>query len=69
MNFKDLLTSKKITMYGLAKKANIGQGTVNEIANGKRKSITLPTAVKIAAALEVDIETVNKCIGSEGDGV
>jgi transcriptional regulator with XRE-family HTH domain len=62
MTFKELLTSKGFTMYKLAKKANVGQGTINEIANCKRKAIKLDTAVKIATALNVDIETVNHAI-------
>jgi transcriptional regulator with XRE-family HTH domain len=68
MNFKDLLKSKGFTMYKLAKKTELGQCTINQIANGKRKSIKLPTAVKIAKALNVDIETVNRSIGSEFNG-
>lgn len=67
MNFKDLLSSKKMTMYKLAKEANLGQGTINEIANNKRKSIKLDTATKISKVLDVDIETIVKCIKEETD--
>ncbi len=52
-------------MYRLAKEAKVGQGTINEIANGKRKSIKLDTATKISKVLNVDIETIDKCIREE----
>lgn len=65
MSFKELLDSKNMTRYELAKKAEIGQCTVHEIASGKRKSIRLETAAKIAQVLNVNIETINKCIGEE----
>ncbi|WP_291563618.1 MULTISPECIES: helix-turn-helix domain-containing protein [unclassified Clostridium] len=65
MNLKELIEEKGMTMYRVAKEGNIGQSTVNEIANGKREHIELGTAVKIAKVLNVDVEEIYKCIGGK----
>ncbi|MBU3107182.1 helix-turn-helix domain-containing protein [Clostridium gasigenes] len=62
MTFKELLKEKNITMYRLAKQTKLGQGTINEIANGKRKDIQLDTGIKIANILGVDAQLINDCI-------
>jgi len=67
MTFKELLKEKKVTMYEVAKVGGIGQSTVNEIANGKRKHIKLETAIKIANVLNVDVEKIYSCIRGEVD--
>jgi transcriptional regulator with XRE-family HTH domain len=65
ITLKELAKAKKTTMYRIAKDSKLGQSTINEIFNGKRKKIQLSTATKIAKALGVDVETVNKCIGGD----
>lgn len=67
MTFKELLKEKKVTMYEVAKVGGIGQSTVNEIANGKRKHIKLETAIKISNVLNVDVKEIYKCIGGKTD--
>jgi transcriptional regulator with XRE-family HTH domain len=67
MGLKELLHQNNMSMYRLAKEAKIGQATVCEIANGKRKAITVQTASKIAEVLGVDIEVIQKCIGGENN--
>lgn len=62
MTLKKLLAEKDITMYKLAKDTGLGQSTINEIVNGKRKSIKLDTAIKIAAVLDTGAEEIYKSI-------
>jgi len=68
LNLKELIDKKKTTMYKLAKETNLGQSTINEIVNGKRKSIRLETAAKIADFLNVDLRVVKDCIGGDNNG-
>ncbi|MCX7884275.1 MAG: helix-turn-helix transcriptional regulator [Caloramator sp.] len=58
MTLKQLLNENKISMYKLAKKAGVGQSTVHEIVSGKRKRISLASAIKIADALNITVETL-----------
>lgn len=65
MGLKELIKNKGTTMYKLAKDTGLGQGTICEIANGKRKCIKLDTAMKISKVLNEKVEVIYKCI--EGD--
>lgn len=65
MSLKKILEKKGMTMYRVAKDGKIGQGTVNEIVNGKRKHIKLDTAIKMAEVLDVDVEEIYRCIGGK----
>lgn len=65
MTLKELAEKKGKSMYRIAKDSNLGQCTVNDIFNGRRKTIHLRTANKIAKELGIDVETVNKCIGGD----
>lgn len=58
MNFKKLIESKGLTMYKLAKQAQIGQSTVNQLANKKRLSANMNTLTSIASVLKVSVDVV-----------
>jgi transcriptional regulator with XRE-family HTH domain len=62
MKLKELIKNKGTTMYQLAKDTGLGQGTICEIANGKRKHIQLETAMKISKALGERVEVIYKYI-------
>lgn len=65
MTFKELLKTKGISMYKLAKDSKLGQATICEIANGNRTNIRFETALKIAKTLDVDVQIIKTCIGSD----
>jgi transcriptional regulator with XRE-family HTH domain len=58
LNFKQLIDSKGLTMYKLAKDAGVGKSTVSQLATGKRKTAYMGTLVKIAKALNVSVDDV-----------
>lgn len=67
MNIKEILIKKKITMYRLAKATGLGQSTICEIVNGKRKHIKLETAMKISSELGIGIEAFYEYIGGNSN--
>lgn len=54
-NVEKIMKSKGWTNYKLAKEAGLGQSTVHEIMNGKKKTPNSTTLQKMAAALEVSV--------------
>lgn len=58
MNFKELIISKNLTMYQLAKNSELGQSTINQLANKKRQSANMDTLIKIAKTLDVSVDDV-----------
>lgn len=56
----EVLKVQKITPYKLSKKTGIAQSTLSDILNGKIRSTTLDSLIKIAAALDI---TVSELIG------
>ena len=53
---KEIRLSKKLTQKQLAEKANVSYSYIQKIENGVRTSPRLEYAIKIAEALEVDLE-------------
>ncbi len=62
MDFKQLIASKGFTMYRLAKKAKLGQSTINQLANKKRKNANMQTLISIANALDISVDEVSRSI-------
>lgn len=56
-NVEKILKSKGWTNYKLAKEAGLGQSTVHEIMNGKKKTPNSTTLQKMATALGVSVNT------------
>lgn len=54
-NVEKIMKSKGWTNYRLAKEAGLGQSTVHEIMNGKKKTPNSTTLQKMATALEVSV--------------
>lgn len=54
-NVEKILKSKGWTNYKLAKEAGLGQSTVHEIMNGKKKTPNSTTLQKMASALGVSV--------------
>jgi len=52
IKLKDIMQTKNITAYQLAKKSGLSQSGVSYILNGKRKC-TLESSVRIANALKL----------------
>ncbi len=67
MTLKELIKEKGYTNNSLARKAKVGQATVCELSNGGRKSVRLSTILKLAKALNVDLNIINDCIGGESN--
>lgn len=53
---KDLLNNQKLTQQQLADLTGINKGQINEYVSGKRQSMTLVTAMKLATVLNCHIE-------------
>lgn len=55
-NIKRLREFKNMSQADLVRKAGVGKATINEIENGKRKSLNSNTINKISIALNVPVE-------------
>ncbi|MDU1966387.1 helix-turn-helix domain-containing protein [Clostridium perfringens] len=55
-NIKRLREFKNMSQSDLVRKAGVGKATINEIENGKRKSLNSNTINKISIALNVPVE-------------
>ncbi|MDC4243523.1 helix-turn-helix transcriptional regulator [Clostridium perfringens] len=55
-NIKRLREYKNMSQADLVRKAGVGKATINEIENGKRKSLNSNTINKISIALNVPVE-------------
>lgn len=55
-NIKRLREFKNMSQAELVRKAGVGKATINEIENGKRKSLNSNTINKISTALNVAVE-------------
>lgn len=62
MTLQELAESKGLSLYQLAVKAEIGSATIYEVISGRRNSIRLDTAEKLAKALDVEIDVINSSI-------
>lgn len=59
-NLAKLRKEKKLTQEGLARKANISYHTLIKLESGRIKNPTIETIIKLAKALNVDInELIN----------
>ena len=56
-----LCKAKGISVSAMCKKAGVSTGSISELKSGRRESITIKTAEKIATALDV---TVDALLGS-----
>ncbi|MBY6898768.1 helix-turn-helix transcriptional regulator [Clostridium botulinum] len=54
---KKILDAKKMSVYQLAKKADVGQATAHELVHGTREP-RVSTARKIASVLNYSIEEI-----------
>ncbi|MBY6800160.1 helix-turn-helix transcriptional regulator [Clostridium botulinum] len=54
---KEILDAKRMSVYRLAKKADIGQATAHELVHGTREPL-VSTARKIASVLNCSIEEI-----------
>ncbi len=54
---KEILDTKKMSVYQLAKKADVGQATAHELVHGTREPM-ISTARKIASVLDCSIEEI-----------
>ena len=61
MTFKELLTEKNITGYGVAKNTGIPYTTISDLINGKTiiQNVSLKHAILIADLLNVDVKLLN----------
>ncbi|RGS29383.1 XRE family transcriptional regulator [Eubacterium sp. AF22-8LB] len=55
---KDLMYTKKITMYRLAKICNVTKSRVIRVLNGTTKNPHIDIVISIAKALEVTIDEI-----------
>lgn len=55
---KDLMYTKKITMYQLAKICNVTKSRVIRVLNGTTKNPHIDIVISIAKALEVTIDEI-----------
>lgn len=53
---QDLLDQRKMTQQQLSDVTGVNKGQINEYISGKRQSMTLVTAKKLASALNCHIE-------------
>lgn len=62
MNFKELLSSKKVTGYALSKNTCIPYTTINDLINGKTviQNISLKHAIAISDFLNVNLRELNE---------
>ena len=62
MNFKELLTKKKVTGYELAKNTGIPYMTINDLINGRTiiQNVSLKHALAISDFLNIDIQKLSK---------
>lgn len=65
MDFKDLIKSKGMTMYKLAKESGLGKSTINQLANKKRITANMNTLIKIAKALNISVDDVCNSLKEE----
>lgn len=62
MDFKQMIKSKGISQYRLAKEAKVGQTTISDLVSGKRKEPKLSTCIKIAEVLKVEVNDIYEAI-------
>ncbi|WP_066821358.1 helix-turn-helix domain-containing protein [Clostridium tepidiprofundi] len=62
MNLSEMIRQKGLTNYRVAKEAKIGQATISELINGKRKEPKFTTALKIANVLGVEVTEIYKAL-------
>ncbi|WP_448917846.1 helix-turn-helix domain-containing protein [Holdemanella biformis] len=55
---KDLMYTKKITMYRLAKICNVAKSRIIRVLNGTTKNPHIDIVISIAKALEVTIDEI-----------
>ena len=62
MNFQELLESKQMTGYALAKSTGIPYTTINDLINGRTiiQNISLKNAIKISETLNIKIDDLAK---------
>ena len=56
LRLKKLMEEKNLTVYELAKRANLSIYIVDAILNGKTKLLKTPTVQKIIKGLEIDFK-------------
>ncbi|MEG2412891.1 MAG: helix-turn-helix transcriptional regulator [Clostridium sp.] len=66
MTLKEYLKEKQLTNSEVCKAASIGEATLSQFLNGKRK-ITLETACRISDALNISLDKFREL--TEGGGV
>ena len=65
MSFKKILEEKGFSNTTLAEKAAVGESTVSQLANEKRKEIRLSTAKKLATALSLTTDELYSILQGE----
>lgn len=62
MRFQELLEDLGFTGYSLAKKSGVSQQAINRLQSGQREfsKMRVESAMKIAAALDMSIEEIEK---------
>ena len=60
MNFRELLETKKVSGYALAKNTGIPYSTISDLINGKTvvQNVSLRNAIKISEALNIKIDVL-----------
>ncbi len=66
MSLKEYLDERNLTNSEVCKKASIGESTLSQFLNGKRK-IKLDTACKISDALEISLDQFRELIKEDGE--
>ncbi|NLK85254.1 MAG: helix-turn-helix transcriptional regulator [Aeromonadales bacterium] len=55
MRIKNALYAKRMTSFEIASKAQISEGGLSQIINGKIKNLKVDTAIRIATALDMPL--------------
>lgn len=67
MKLKKYLENKNLTNYQVCKKAEVGQSTLSQFINGKRKNVSFDTACKISDALGIKLDEFRELSKERGE--
>ncbi len=62
-----LCQQKNLSISALCRKANVSPGIISDLKTGRKKTINVETATKLAAALEVSADTLTGAPTHQGD--
>ncbi|MFI3168605.1 MAG: helix-turn-helix transcriptional regulator [Faecalibacterium sp.] len=64
-----LCQQKELSIAALCRKANVSPGIISDLKNGRKKTINVETASKLATALSVSADTLTGAPTQEGDAL